>query len=139
MSNLTREIAQFIANHKQFPTAVDLKRSNKSIWEQLTPQETWEFLCKVTSASNIAEYASSEYDIAFQYWLYWLQAERFRVTNGIMAVILTTEFGCSTMPLTISRLKAGRRMPKSNEIGAFYSLYLMSPEQRKQLKEKVLR
>jgi len=134
MTNLQAKITDFVANHKKFPTTVDLRRANKRLWTELTPQETREFLHEV----SVGRYLWSDYDIAFQYWLYWLQAERLRVINGILATILAIRYDCPSTDIAVSRMKAGRRMPHTKEITAFYKLYLLSPSEIKQLKQEVI-
>ncbi len=134
MTTLSSKISKFVAAHKKFPAAVDLRKADHRIWEELTPRETEYMLWRV---SHI-EYLGSEWDTGFQYWLYWLQAKRLRITNGNLAVLLTRKYKVLSMGITISRLKTGRRMPKAVEIDALYKLYLLSPSEIKQLKQEVL-
>lgn len=138
MSTLLTKISEFVAAHKKFPTAVDLRKADHKLWEELTPEETWEFL---KNAYNRLTDDEKLCRIAFSYWLYWLQAVRFKVINDILArLMITQEPICqaTTGKLSISRLKAGRLCPSRATIRALYKLYLLSADKRRELKQEVL-
>jgi hypothetical protein len=127
-----------VAAHKKFPTAVDLRKADHRIWEELSPAETLELLEK---AYNNLTNNEKLYRIAFSYWLYWLQAVRFRVINDVLVqLMITQEPICrlTTNRLSISRLKAGRLGLSWAKMRAFYKLYLLSADERRELKQEVL-
>jgi len=134
MTSLHAKITDFVASHKKFPTAVDLRRANKWLWTELTPNETNSWLSTVSAS----EHLNNPSDIAFRYWLYWLQAERLRVTNGNLVAILSHKYNYQIAALTLSRMKNGRRAPSSLELNIFFNLYLQSPSEIKQLKQEVI-
>jgi hypothetical protein len=133
LSTLLTKISEFVAVHKRFPTAVDLRKADQQIWRELTPSETREFL-------ENAYQCDPKCWAAFQYWLYWLQAVRFRVTNANLAAILESQSALLryTSGLDISRLKYGRRSMCVIELNVLYNLYLLSSDQRHKLKQEVL-
>lgn len=133
--NLQQKIEQFVAARSKFPTSGHLYNADSRIWNELTPQETQEMLQKVSTG----EYQCNDCDIAFQYWLYWLQERRWRVTNGVFGKLCGVVGGTTLVGLTICRLKYGRRMPTSQDLEIFYRLYLVSIEDRRQLKKEVLK
>lgn len=124
-----------MAAHKKFPAAVDLRKADHRLWEELTPAETWELLEK---ALNCDDY----FRIAFRYWLYWLQAVRFRATERVFIQLLRIKAlgmcEISAGKLFISRLKYGRKILTPEIIQVLYKLYLLSAAERADLKRKVL-
>ena len=139
MSTLLTKISKFVAAHKKFPTVVDLRKADHRIWEELTPAETWELLERSCNDLN------DSYEpcrIAFSYWLYWLQGVRFKVTNSVLVhLMVTQEPLCiiTTNKLAISRLKAGRLCLSWAQMIAFYKLYLLSADERRELKQEILK
>jgi hypothetical protein len=133
MNTLGNKISEFVAAHKKFPTVVDFRRADTKLWEELTPAETWELLSEALNCDDSC-------GIAFRYWLYWLQAVRFRATNKLLTECIVhadASYDLITDKLVVSRLKTGRRLPTKNLINNLYQLYLMSPAQRADLKRKV--
>jgi hypothetical protein len=134
MNTLGNKISEFVAAHKKFPTAVDLRKTDHRLWEELTPEETAGFILKTVEGLEL-------FTVAFKYWLYWLQAVRFKATNELMTAMtrrVDPKFDLIMSKLTISRLKFGRRALKPNVAANLLKLYLLSVEQRKQLKQEVL-
>lgn len=134
MTTLSSKISKFVAAHKRYPTVVEFRRADTKLWEELTPAETWELLSEAFNCDDSC-------GIAFRYWLYWLQAVRFRATNKLLTeciVCANENYDLITDKLVVSRLKTGRKMLTENLINNLYKLYLMSPAQRADLKRKVL-
>lgn len=134
MTTLSSKISKFVAAHKRYPTVVEFRRADTKLWEELTPAETWELLSEAFNCDDSC-------GIAFRYWLYWLQAVRFRATNKLLTeciVYANENYDLITDKLVVSRLKTGRKMLTENLINNLYKLYLMSPAQRADLKRKVL-
>jgi hypothetical protein len=135
MNTLGNRISEFVAAHKRFPTAVDFRRAETKLWEELTPTETWELLSEVFNRDQ-------KFLIGFRYWLHWLQTVRFRVTEKVFIQLLESIAGSSLKLLTgklcISRLKYGRKMLTPNMALVLHKLYLLSAAERTELKRKVL-
>lgn len=134
MSTLLTKISEFVSAHKKFPTVVEFRRADTKLWEELTPAETWELLSEAFNCDDSC-------GIAFRYWLYWLQAVRFRATNKLLTKCIVradASYDLIIDKLVVSRLKTGRKMLTENIINNLYKLYLMSPAQRADLKRKVL-
>lgn len=132
MTTLSSKIGKFVAAHKRFPTAVDFRRADYRLFEEIGPYEVLQLLMHVSTD----KYLASDWDTAFQYWLYWLQNKRLRLTNDNLASAMEYVNAARTPGLTISRLKYGRRMPHPKELKSFYKLYILSPAERAQLRNR---
>lgn len=137
MNTLLTKISEFAAAHKRFPTAVDFQRADTKLWEELTPKATKEFLDLVC----ISRHATTWDRIAFQYWLHWLQAVRFRATNELFTELcarVDPTFNLLMPRLHISRLKFGRRSLGLELKNNLFKLYLLSADERRKLKQEIL-